>query len=407
MPDFPSLADILLQNQGPSMATGYMPGMGDSMGNSGMAGDMPRGPAPIGADPGIHTINWSNSIIGAKKTNVGVPVPSVITEHDFFYSIDGPCWVFGIIYAPETVSYVDTFLYDATPQATFNEDFVSNVFQGVHDKMPSAMIPIGFCTDGVTVEAYGMYDVVPVAGGRLGMDTPAYGAILGRGGRLAVHAHFNVVCKRAAEFVKVAYSASVSSGILNTIGHQAIGVPEQDGPDIDGSPVGAIVATGGQSMYLTHNMVASPDAMVLTGLAVFQVMTKRADAINDTTALSERLQLSPLKADLLLVNVFLTDPYIAFMGQQPSFIEAKFVCFGLSAEPTPVAIKSEQGSDFRGVPRDLPGIAGTNTVVAVSSNGGSVIVKGHIGNYPSAVEVSPWNAYHLFGWSAKRLGSMI
>jgi hypothetical protein len=368
--------------------------------------EMPQGPAPIGNSVPPNTIAWSNSIIGARRSLQGQPVDSILTQEEFFYSIDGPCWVFGILYTPETVSYVDTFLYDSTPEATFNNELVSNVFQGVYGKTPIAMVPIGFCTDGVTVEAYGMYDVIPVAGGRLGMDTPAYGAIVGRGGRLAVHAHFNVVCKRAAEFVKAAYSISPVSGILREVGHQAVGAPDLGGPDIDGSPVGAIVTTGGQSLYLTHNMVASPDAVVLTGLAVFQVMTKRGHAMIDPSALSERLQLNPLNADLLLINVFLADPYVAFMGQQPSFIETKFVCFGLSAEPTPVAIKSEANADFTGVPRDLPGAA-FNSVVAVSSNVSSVIVKGHTGNYPSAVEVSPWNTYHFFGWSAKRLGSMI
>jgi hypothetical protein len=164
---------------------------------------------------------------------------------------------------------------------------------------------------------------------------------------------------------------------------------------------------GAPSLYYTPNLVASVAGSILTGLAVYQVMTKRGDGLRNPAGIVSRLRLSPKSADLLLLNVFIADPYTAFMGQQPSFIEAKFVSFGLSAEPTPVALKGGAGADFPGVPDDLPDVVKPGTVVAASTDGNTVLVKGHCGNFPSAVEAPLQNAYHFFGWSAKRLGSMI
>jgi len=350
---------------------------------------------------------WSDRVIGVKRESPSQLLDTVLTQYQFFHSIDGPCWVFGLIYDADVTAIHSVGLYDATTPATFNEEAVVDVAAYFGNKAPNYMYPIGFCTDGVTIESYSMHDVIPVSGARFGMDTPAYGPIIGKGGRLAVHSHFNIVCKSASLFVKQLVSMGNVFSRLTVPGQQILGESEGDGDDIAADWTSSIAMPGAPSMYYTPNVVASVAGSILTGLAVFQVMTKRGNGLTDASGIIDRLQLSPNRADLLLLNVFIADPYTAFMGQQPSFIEAKFVSFGLSAEPTPVALKGGVGADFPGVPEDLPDAVNPGTVVAASANGNTALAKGHCGNFPSAVEVPVQNAYHFFGWSAKRLGSMI
>jgi hypothetical protein len=359
------------------------------------------------------SVYGSDSIIGPKLRNEPSKRDNVLTKHDFFYSIDGPCWVYGILFDSVVTDEVDTGLYSQTVSATFWKDFISGSFPNysVMKLDIAEIIPIGFCTDGVTVEAYENYDLVPVGSNQLRLDDLAVSLFVGRGGRLAVHAHFNVVCKIASRYIKTLLTGChVSPSVLSVPGNQAVGLPESGGQNISGRPDGTIWMMGRQSIYTFHNAVASPTGRYFPCLAVKQVMTERFRGMTNPNVLSDKLTDFIIGADLFVLNVLFADPYIAFMGQQPSFVEAKFVSFGISIQPTPVGL-ADSGVNQKpiGVPDNLPEGPNIGRIIAVRSHSAGndkIYTKAHCGNYPSCVSTdSVW--YHFFGWSAKRMGSMI
>jgi len=370
----------------------------------------------------------SSNILGPRGTVAPLNVGGVLSGYEFVHSIDGPCWLFGAFCPVSKVTNGITNLYGNTV-CTYGsaEDTVKsmpdNLFQSLTG---SYRFPIGFATDGVTIEAYGGFDVANVGAGALGMDTPSYGPIVSRFGRIAVHAHMNIFSKRASTFFKRLFGLF---GQENAVPSYVFGNQLLDSSDSDnfimltGNMVGAIVASSTMSLYSTHN-VLSPDGLYMPVLVVKQTMTKRGQAAAMPSLLFSRLLMTVHDADLILFNVYPADPYIAFVGQQPSFIEAKLICFGVPLEPTPVALgrivqqdDAEQDDRSRsrlGVPSDLPNkqaasvmhyypsvMLGDNVVTR------NVVVKMHCGNSPNAITITQERALHFFGWSSQRIGSMV
>jgi len=355
-------------------------------------------------------MSWTSpDVLGAQRSFTDVSVPSVLSSGQFSFSIDGPCWIGGVLMNPVVARSELVKLYGAVTASDYDKHFVSNVALKLLS-MQSMVYPIGFATDGVTIEAYGGFDVANIGSGDTGMDTPSYGPILGRFGRIAVHANMNIISKMASSFFKAVFGGRfVNSSYV--VGNQLLGFTELPSNAFFNTLKGLVFANSATSMYHIHNLV-SARGWSIPALLVKQVMTSRGYGMASSVGLANRLMPSVFDADLFLVNTYPADPYIAFVGQQPSFIEAKFLCFGFSVEPTPVAIGKIDGvnSCYSGVPNDLPNKS-DNTIMVYAPRRGlfgiEFVVKAHCGNSPNATRVEYNNIYHFFGWSSYRLGSML
>ena len=329
----------------------------------------------------------------------GISTQTICRGTPLFHAIDAPVVL--------TVSVLPFSL--PTPDELV--DSVINAIKGEQQR-----IYLGIATDGVTLELHQRFDIDRVSK----FDSPSGGVWFVHGSRIAMHAHINIVSKLAAYALRLCTAgipfASADPGLA--IGNQWLGFAEQYQPAVS---INNLIIERERLFYYTRYPSYIKVFAVAAWLADIRARSTAGVADPDGMILERYNDASLEMADVIIFDPVLADPYIAFAGTQPTYIEAKFVSYGLSNGGSATALQPLVSVGEGGIVMMPSASARSESVIdVVAGSGGGVsaskltgiennkvFLKRHHGSKPNAMPGETNKSVHVIAYTSHRIGSIM